>query len=97
MKNQRVAFQGRVLAFHATGDVLFSAGEDRAIKGWKFVQETKLFDAAVRLVSQICETEINCREVLAQATAIMRRFNASLAYQFFSFLAMPMVPLLYGT
>jgi len=41
-----MAHIGRVLALHATADVLFSAGEDRIVKGWKFNAETKLFDAA---------------------------------------------------
>lgn len=77
---------------------MFSAGEDRTINGWKFNQETKLFDAAVRMDAQLLSMRDVCpREVLAQAMDTMHRFNASPALQFSSSLVTPMVPLLYGT
>eukprot|EP00210_Caulerpa_lentillifera_P006872 g6569.t1 len=41
-----MAHLGRVTALHGANDTLFTTGEDKVIKAWKFNQETNLFDSA---------------------------------------------------
>lgn len=39
--------QGAVVCLHAVKDLLFSGGEDKIIRAWKFNPGTDLFDPAV--------------------------------------------------
>lgn len=41
--------QGRIICLHVVNDLLFSGGEDKQIKAWKYNPATESFDPVVRI------------------------------------------------